>query len=127
MLINKLILRVAGTGLAAIVLLAVRPLRAQTSSEAQQIQELKREVAELRQEVNSLKKHEASEPSGLPGGPTKTEVSYDGKTYVEKSVPLENPLPTSGNYRRPSPRWNSMGTCGSVTSMSEARPKAGVQ
>jgi hypothetical protein len=86
-LINKLILRVAG--LAAIVLLAAPPLRAQISSEAQQIQELKREIAELRQEVNSLKKHEASQPSGVPGGPTRTEVSYEGKNYVEKSVPLE--------------------------------------
>ena len=89
MLINKLNLRGAGTGLAAIVLLAAPALWAQTSSESKEIEELKREVAELRQEVNSLKKHEASEPSGVPGGPTKTEVSYDGKNYVEKSVPLE--------------------------------------
>src|SRR6516165_11535132 len=82
-------LRAGSASLAAIISLAAQPLWAQTSSESQQLQELKREVAELKQEVNSLKKHEASGPSGVPGGPTKTEVSYDGKNYVEKSVPLE--------------------------------------
>src|SRR6516164_8828497 len=82
-------MRAAGGGLVAIISLAARPLWAQTSSESQQIQELKREVAELKQEVSSLKKHESSGPSAVPGGPTRTEVSYDGKNYVEKSVPLE--------------------------------------
>ena len=89
MCIKKVMLRAGSASLAAIISLAAQPLWAQTSSESQQLQELKREVAELKQEVNSLKKHEASEPSGVPGGPTKTEVSYDGKNYVEKSVPLE--------------------------------------
>ena len=60
MLINKFVSRGAVSGLAAIVSLAAQPLWAQSSSEAQQIQELKREVEELKQEVNSLKKHEAS-------------------------------------------------------------------
>jgi hypothetical protein len=86
---KKLVMRAAGGSLAAIISLAAQPLMAQASSEAQQIQELKREVAELKQEVSSLKKHESSGPSAVPGGPTKTEVVYDGKTYVEKSVPLE--------------------------------------
>ena len=89
MLVNKLIFRAAGAGLAAIVSLAAQTLWAQTSSESEQIQELRREVAELKQEVASLKKHEAAEPSAIPGGPTKSEISYDGKTYVEKSVPVE--------------------------------------
>src|SRR6516164_4668537 len=89
MFTKKLVTRGAGGSLAAIISLAAQPLMAQTSSESQQIQELKREVAELKQEVSSLKKHESSGPSGVPGGPTKTEVSYDGKNYVEKSVPLE--------------------------------------
>src|SRR5262252_4816945 len=89
MLNQKTVTRAAGGSLVAIISLAAQPLWAQTSSESQQIQELKREVAELKQEVNSLKKHEASESSGVPGGPTKTEVSFDGKNYVEKSVPLE--------------------------------------
>jgi hypothetical protein len=87
MFINRFILRAAGGSLAAILSLAAQPLWAQTSSESAQIQELKREVAELKQEVSSLKKNEG--PSVVPGGPTKTEIVYDGKTYVEKSVPLE--------------------------------------
>ena len=56
MFINRFVRRSAGTGLAAIVSLAAQPLSAQTSSESQEIAELKREVAELRAEVNSLKK-----------------------------------------------------------------------
>jgi hypothetical protein len=88
MFIKRITLRTAGASLAAIASLAVQPLGAQTS-ESKELAELKREVAELKQEVNSLKKHEASEPYAVPGGPTKTEVVYDGKTYVEKSVPLE--------------------------------------
>ena len=55
MLINKLILRVAGTGLAAIVLLAAPPLWAQTSSEAKEIEELRREIAALRGGSQQLK------------------------------------------------------------------------
>jgi len=87
MFTKKIVIRAAGGSLAAIISMAAQPLWAQTSSESKEIQELKREVAELRQEVSSLKKHEGSAP--LPGGPTKTEVSFDGKNYVEKSVPLE--------------------------------------
>ena len=89
MLTKNIVMRAAGGSLAAIISLAAQPLWAQSSSESQQIQELKRELAELRQEVSNLKKHEAAEPSVVPGGPTKSEVVYDGKTYVEKSVPLE--------------------------------------
>ena len=87
MFINRFVRRSAGTGLAAIVSLAAQPLSAQTSSESQAIAELKREVAELKAEVNSLKKQPA--PHVTAEGPTKTEISYDGKTYVEKTVPLE--------------------------------------
>src|SRR5215470_6076177 len=89
MSINKFMLRVVVASLAVIISLAAQPLWGQSSSESQQLQELKREVAELKQEVASLKKHEGSGSSAVPGGPTKSEVSYDGKTYVEKSVPLE--------------------------------------
>jgi hypothetical protein len=89
MLINKIVLRVAGAGLAALISLAAQPLRAQTSSESQRIAELEREVAELKQEVNSLKKHTAPEPVVAGEGKTKTEITYDGKTYVEKTVPVE--------------------------------------
>ncbi len=89
MFTKKIILRAAGASLAAIASLAVQPLGAQTSSESKELAELKREVAELKQEVNSLKKHSA--PAAVIGaeGPTKTEIVYDGKNYVEKSVPLE--------------------------------------
>jgi hypothetical protein len=89
MLIKKIVMRAAAGSLVAIISLAAQPLRAQTSSESNAIQELKREVAELKQEVASLKKHEAPATNVVPGGPTKTEIVYDGKTYVEKSVPLE--------------------------------------
>ena len=58
MLINKLILRAAGTGLAAIVLLAAPPLWAQTSSEAKEIEELRREI-EMRTQSGSQQLEEA--------------------------------------------------------------------
>ena len=87
MFISKSVLRAAGASLAAIVSLVAQPLAAQTSSESKEIEELRREVAELRAEVNSLKKQ--PEPHVVAEGPTKTEISYDGKKYVEKTVPLE--------------------------------------
>ena len=89
MLIRKITLRAAGVGLAAIISLAAQPLRAQASSESKEIEELKREVAELKREVDSLKKRPAPASVVAGEGKTKTEVVYDGKTYVEKSVPLE--------------------------------------
>jgi len=89
MFTKKVVVRAAGASLLAVISLAVQPLRAQTSSESKEIEELKREVAELRQEVNSLKKHAAPAPVVAGEGPTKTEITYDGKTYVEKTVPLE--------------------------------------
>src|SRR5262249_30249396 len=66
-----------------------QPLWAQTSSEPKEIEELRREVAELRREVANLKKSQAPAPKVTSDGPTKTEINYDGKKYVEKSVPLE--------------------------------------
>src|SRR5436309_7664548 len=81
-----------------LLLLVVQPLRAQTSggnSESERLQKLERAVeqlqkrnAELEREVSSLKKQ--SEPGAA--GKTKTEVTYDGKTYVEKSVAVEEKL-----------------------------------
>src|SRR6266568_6298616 len=80
-----------------LLLLVVQPLRAQPSggnSESERLQKLERAVeqlqkrnAELEREVSSLKKQSTSE-RGAPGK-TKTEVTYDGKTYVEKSVAVE--------------------------------------
>ena len=64
------------------LLLGVQPLGAQTSSESKRIQELERAVAELKQEVNRLKEQAASAPQAK----TKTKVTHDGKSYVEKAV-----------------------------------------
>jgi len=80
-----------------LLLLVIQPLRAQTSSnnsESDRLQKLERAVeqlqkrnAELEREVSSLKKQSTSEPGA--GGKRKTEVTYDGKSYVEKSVAVE--------------------------------------
>src|SRR2546430_12271313 len=80
-----------------LLLLVIQPLRAQTSSsnsESERLQKLERAVeqlqkrnAELEQEVSSLKKQSTSEPGGT--GKRKTGVTYNGKSYVEKSVAVE--------------------------------------
>src|SRR6266513_3688092 len=82
-----------------LLLLVIQPLRAQTSSgnsESERLQKLERAVeqlqkrnAELEREVSSLKKQRTSAVEPGAGGKTKTEVTYDGKTYVEKSVAVE--------------------------------------
>jgi phosphate-selective porin len=82
-------------GITLPLLLVIQPLRAQTSggnSESDRLQKLERAVeqlqkrnAELEQEVSSLKKQSISVEPGA-GGKRKTVVTYDGKTYVEKSV-----------------------------------------
>src|SRR5213080_2422968 len=96
MLVKKsLLVRIGIT--APLLLLLIQPLRAQTSSsnsESERLQKLERAVeqlqkrnAELEQEVSSLKKQSTSEAGAT--GKRKTEVTYDGKTYVEKSVAVE--------------------------------------
>ncbi|HEY5445319.1 MAG TPA: porin [Pyrinomonadaceae bacterium] len=80
-----------------LLLLPIQPLRAQTSgsnSESERLQKLERAVeqlqkrnAELEKEVSSLKKQSTSEPGAT--GKRKTVVTYDGKSYVEKSVAVE--------------------------------------
>jgi hypothetical protein len=94
--IKKITLPAAGATLAAMVLLAAQPLRAQSSSDSARIEKLERAVellekqnAELKAEVSSLKKHAAPASVAAGEGKTKTEVVYDGKTYVEKVVPVE--------------------------------------
>src|SRR5438309_6052264 len=97
MFIKKFILLTAGGSLAAIALFAAQPLHAQASSDTARIEKLERAVellekqnAELKAEVSSLKKHAASPAvAAVPEGKTKTQVTYDGKTYVEKTVPVE--------------------------------------
>ncbi|PYI85089.1 MAG: hypothetical protein DMF09_06135, partial [Verrucomicrobia bacterium] len=71
------------------MLTAVRPLAAATPSESERLEKLERAVeqlqkrnAELEAEVRSLKKQTAFAPEGK----MKKQVTYDGKTYVEKAV-----------------------------------------
>src|SRR6476619_4093311 len=82
-----------------LLLLLIQPLRAQTSgssSESERLQKLERAVeqlqkrnAELEKEVSSLKKQSTTSVAPEAPGKRKTVVSYDGKTYVEKSVAVE--------------------------------------
>ena len=105
MFIRKFILRAAGASLAAIALLTVQPLRAQSASDTARIEKLERAVellqkqnAELKAEVSSLKsKHVASNPADEK---IKTKVTYDGKTYVEKAV-VEEKAPVYVQQRGP--------------------------
>jgi phosphate-selective porin OprO/OprP len=79
-----------------LLLLVIQPLRAQTTggnSESERLQKLERAVeelqkrnAELEREVSSLKKRGTSAVEPSAGGKRKTVVTYDGKTYIEKSV-----------------------------------------
>ena len=98
MLVKKSSLVLIGITL-SLLLLLIQPLRAQTSggnSESERLQKLERAVeqlqkrnAELEKEVSSLKKQSSiAATAGVPGK-TKTVVTYDGKTYVEKSVAVE--------------------------------------
>src|SRR5437762_9270366 len=93
MFTKKTMLRAAGAGLAAVLSLAAQPARAQGSDDArlqkleQAVGQLQERNAELEQEVSGLKKRTAWEPVAGAEGKGKTEVTSDGKTYVEKFVP----------------------------------------
>jgi hypothetical protein len=76
------------------VLLTAQPLRAQSSSENARLEKLERAVellekqnAELKAEISSLKKQPAPAAAVVAEGKTKTQITHDGKTYVEKLVP----------------------------------------
>jgi len=97
---NTFVLKAATAWLFAIGsigLLAQQRLDAHTASntsESERIEKLERAVellekrnAELQAEINSLKKQTASATVVAGEGKTKTQVTYDGKTYVEKLVP----------------------------------------
>jgi hypothetical protein len=93
MFTKKTLLRAVGASLAAVLSLAAQPLRAQ-GSDADRLQKLEQAVsqlqkrnAELEQEVSGLKKRTTWAPVLGPEGKTKTEVSSEGKSYVEKLVP----------------------------------------
>jgi hypothetical protein len=94
MFTKKTILRAVGASLAAVLSLAVQPLRAQSDADRlqkleQAVSQLQKRNAELEQEVAGLKKRTDWAPVLGPEGATKKEVTYDGKTYVEKTVPAE--------------------------------------
>src|SRR5213596_1479431 len=74
---------------AMLLLTTIQPLAAATPSESERLEKLERAVeqlqkrnAELEAEVRSLKKQTAFAPEGK----MKKQVTYDGKTYVEKAV-----------------------------------------
>jgi hypothetical protein len=94
MLIKKTISRAAGASLAATISIAAQSLGAQTAPDEARLQKLEQAVsqlqkrnAELEQEVAGLKKRTAWAPALASEGKTKTQVTSDGKTYVEKLVP----------------------------------------
>jgi phosphate-selective porin OprO and OprP len=96
MLIHRYFLRAIAIAV-PLLLPVIQPAGAQTSggsSESDRLQKLERAVeqlqkrnAELEREVSSLKKQSTSEPAAR--GKTKTVVTYDGKTYIEKNVAVE--------------------------------------
>src|SRR5438445_10833726 len=105
MFIRKFILRAAGASLAAIALLTVQPLRAESSSDTARIEklelaveQLEKQNTELRAEINSMKTKQAAYP---PEGKLKKKVTYDGKTYVEKAVVEEEKPPVYVQQRGP--------------------------
>jgi hypothetical protein len=92
---KKFVLHAAGASLTAIVVLTAQPLRAQSASDSARLEKLEHAVellekqnAELQAEIKSLKsKHAEPAPAVVAEGKTKTQATYDGKTYVEKLVP----------------------------------------
>jgi hypothetical protein len=95
MLTKKNILPAVVANLVTIALLTAHPLHAQSASDTARIERLERAVemlekqnAQLQAEVKSLKsKHAAPAPAAVAEGKTKTEITSDGKRYVEKAVP----------------------------------------
>jgi uncharacterized protein YlxW (UPF0749 family) len=72
-----------------LLLAAIRPLAAETPSEAERLQKLEQAVsqlqkrtAELEQQVAGLKKRTTWAPVLGPDGKAKTEVTSDGKKYL---------------------------------------------
>ena len=77
---NKTIFRVVSASLAAVFSLAAQPVQAQPSSESTRIEQLEREIAELKREVNALK--EQREP--VPEGKMKTKITTTEKRTSKK-------------------------------------------
>jgi len=80
--------------IAVLLLTTIQPLTAQTPSDSERLEKLERAVeqlqkrnAELEAEVRSLKKEQVA---AVPEGRMKTNITYDGKKYVEKAVVEED-------------------------------------
>jgi hypothetical protein len=78
------------------MLLPLRSVCAETSPDAdrlskleQAVEQLQKRNTELEKEVRALKKQTASTVAPPAEGPTKIQKTYDGKTYVEKEIPVE--------------------------------------
>ncbi|HEY4282898.1 MAG TPA: putative porin, partial [Chthoniobacterales bacterium] len=94
---NHTVVRLFVAGLAAATCLLPYPARSE-STDSERLQKLEQAVEQLQQrnaqlesEIKTLKKDRSASVAAAPSaeGPTKTKVTYDGKTYVEKSVPIE--------------------------------------
>ena len=79
-----------------ILAIALHPLVAQAQTDSDRLKKLEQAVeqlqqrnAQLEQEIKTLKKETTFGPAAPAEGPTKKQVAYDGKTYLEKSVPVE--------------------------------------
>ena len=104
---NRWLIRISALAV-PMLLLPIQPLVAQTSPESDRLEKLERAVeqlqkrnAELEQEVSNLKKRTAFAPEIGPEGKTKTKVTSDGKTYVEKAVVTEEKKPIYVQQRGP--------------------------
>jgi len=82
------------------LLAAIPSLRAQTGSDSERIEKLERAVeqlqkrnTELEHEISALKQRSSFDPMLGPAGKTKTKVTADGKTYVEKAAVEEEKKP----------------------------------
>ncbi len=71
-------------------------IAAETTSDSDRLEKLEKAVqqlqernAQLEAEVKSLKKRNTAAPAPPVEGPTRKQIVSDGKTYVEKSVPVE--------------------------------------
>src|SRR6266487_3697752 len=94
MLIRNCFLWPASVVVSWLLLVTIPPLAAETPSDAERLQKLEQAVSqlvkrntELEQEIAGLKKRSARAPVLTSEGKTKTQVTSDGKTYVEKLVP----------------------------------------
>jgi putative porin len=94
MLIRNCFLWPASVVVSLLLLPATRSFAAETPSDSERLQKLEQAVnqlqkrnAELEQEIAGLKKRTSWAPVVGEKGETKTEVTSDGKTYVERVVP----------------------------------------